>query len=140
VSLLWPALLLAATGLHAGFQASVTVLVYPALAEAPPERWHEVHDRHSRRIVALVAMVYAAVLVSCVGAVADDPSSVLLWVAALASVATVLVTATAAAPLHGRLGAGWDPTLLSRLLVVDRLRCGCALLAFAATVLAVTVR
>ena len=137
---LWPALLLAVAGLHAGFQATVTLLVYPALAEVPPERWHDAHDRHSRRIVRLVAVVYVALLVTGVGAVAGHPSSVLLWVATLASAAAVLVTATAAAPLHGRLGSGRDPALVARLLVVDRLRCGCATLGFAAAVLAVTTR
>jgi hypothetical protein len=137
---LWPVLLLAATGLHAGFQATVTLLVYAALAEVPPERWHDAHDRHSRRIVPLVAVVYVALLVTGVGAVAGHPSSVLLWVATLASAAAVLVTATAAAPLHGRLGSGRDPALVARLLVVDRLRCGCATLGFAAAVLAVTTR
>ena len=134
---LWPALLLAATGLHAGFQATVTLLVYPALAEVPPERWHDAHDRHSRRIVPIVGVVYVALLVTGVGAVAGDPSSALLWVAALSSAAAVLVTATAAAPLHGRLGSGRDQALVARLLVVDRLRCGCATLGFAAAVLAV---
>jgi len=134
---LWPALLLAATGLHAGFQATVTLLVYPALAEVRPERWHDAHDRHSRRIVPIVGVVYVALLVTGVGAVAGDPSSVLLWVAALSSAAAVLVTATAAAPLHGRLGSGRDAALVARLLVVDRLRCGCAVLGFAAAVLAV---
>ena len=118
---LWPALLLAATGLHAGFQATVTLLVYPALAEVPPERWHDAHDRHSRRIVPIVGVVYVALLVTGVGAVAGDPSSALLWVAALSSAAAVLVTATAAAPLHGRLGSGRDQALVARLLVVDRL-------------------
>ncbi len=137
---LWPALLLAVAGLHAGFQATVTLLVYPALAEVPPERWHDAHDRHSRRIVPLVAVVYVALLVTGVGAVAGHPSSVLLWVATLASAGAVLVTATAAAPLHGRLGSGRDPALVARLLVVDRLRCGCATLGFAAAVLAVTTR
>ena len=134
---LWPALLLAATGLHAGFQATVTLLVYPALAEVPPERWHDAHDRHSRRIVPIVGVVYVALLVTGVGAVAGDPSSALLWVAALSSAAAVLVTATAAAPLHGRLGSGRDQALVARLLVVDRLRCGCATLGFAAALLAV---
>ena len=56
----WPDLLLASTGLHAGFQATVTLLVYPALAEVPPERWHDAHQRHSRRIVPLVGLVYVS--------------------------------------------------------------------------------
>ena len=123
---LWPALLLAATGLHAGFQATVTLLVYPALAEVPPERWHDAHDRHSRRIVPIVGVVYVALLVTGVGAVAGDPSSALLWVAALSSAAAVLVTATAAAPLHGRLGSGgsrpWSAAAAGRRPAPVRLR------------------
>ena len=59
------------------------------------------------------------------------------WLDAHGGTAAVLVTATAAAPLHGRLGSGRDPALVARLLVVDRLRCGCAMLGLSAAVLAV---
>jgi len=48
----------------------------------------------------------------------------------------VLVTATAAAPTHGRLGRGRTPELVARLLVADRVRLGCAVLALAGAVVA----
>jgi hypothetical protein len=136
---IWPVLLLAATGLHAGFQATVTLLVYPALAEVPAPQWERAHDRHSRRITPLVGVVYAAVVLGCVGAVVSDPTRATLWVAALASAAALLVTALRAAPLHGRLGSGRDQQLVGRLLAADRLRLGLALLAFGAALLAALV-
>jgi len=67
--------LLAATGVHAGFQAAVTLLAYPALADVPPADFPAAHDAHSRRITPLVAVVYAAALVACVGAVLTHPGS-----------------------------------------------------------------
>ncbi|MBC2960774.1 hypothetical protein [Nocardioides deserti] len=56
------ALLVGATALHAGFQLTVTALVYPRLAGTAPAAWSREHSRHSRTITPLVAVVYAAVL------------------------------------------------------------------------------
>lgn len=125
----WYVVLLAATGLHAGFQATVTVLVYPALARVRPEDWTPEHDAHSRRITPLVAVVYGAAVVACVGSVLALPGSAGVRLAALGTAGAVLVTATAAAPTHGRLGRRRTPALVSRLLLADRLRLGCALVA-----------
>ncbi len=35
----WQATLVAATMLHLGFQLTITVVTYPALADVAPDRW-----------------------------------------------------------------------------------------------------
>jgi hypothetical protein len=65
--------LLAAAALHAGFQLTVTAIVYPALASTPVDDWAEAHDRHSRRITPVVAVVYGAAVVACALAATADP-------------------------------------------------------------------
>jgi hypothetical protein len=126
------ALLLAATALHAGFQLTVTLVVYPALVRVPPERWAEAHARHSRGIAPLVALVYGAALVACVAATLNRPTAgVWVWVADLGTLTAFALTATLAAPTHARLGSGPEPVLLRRLLVADRGRCAAAVLAVA---------
>ncbi len=134
----WAVLLVAATALHAGFQLTVATLTYPALARvartARPD-FARAHADHSRAIVPLVALVYAAVVVASLGAVLASPASVLAWSAGVASAGALLVTALRAAPLHGRLGRlGPEPDLVRSLLRADRVRTLFALLAAAAAV------
>ena len=43
---------------HLGFQLTVDLVVYPALGEVPREAWFVAHDRHSRRITPVVALIY----------------------------------------------------------------------------------
>lgn len=133
----WPALLVAATGLHAGFQLTVTSLAYPALAEVGRPLFAHAHERHSRRVVPLVGFVYGLLAVACLGALVTTPNSAAVWVAAAASATAVLVTALRAAPLHGRLGRdGPEPGLLSSLRRADRVRTAAGLVALAAAVVA----
>lgn len=122
------ALLVVAAG-HAGFQVTVTTMVYPALVATRPEDWSRVHDRHSRAIAPLVVLVYGGLVLAGVWAVVAGPLDALLLVALASAAATILVTGAFAAPLHGRLGAqGPRPELLRRLLAVDRVRLVLALL------------
>lgn len=113
-----------AAALHAGFQVTVTALVYPTLAGRSDADWRAAHDRHSRAISPLVGAVYLLVLAAGGWLVAGRPGP-LGWVALAATAGALLVTAALAAPLHGRL-ADRDPALVRRLLVVDRLRCAAA--------------
>jgi len=117
--------LVVAAALHAGFQATVTALVYPALARLPAAGWRAGHERHSRAIVPLVAVVYAAVLAACGWSLVAAPDG---WVVAtsVAQAVALGVTATLAAPLHGRL-TDRDDALVGRLIRVDRLRAVAAL-------------
>jgi hypothetical protein len=127
--------LVAATALHAGFQLSVSCLVYPALGMVPEQDWRRLHDLHGRRITPLVGLVYAGVLAGATLALAEDRSPAALT--SVAASATALgLTALAAAPLHARLGPRRDASLFARLLRVDRLRSGSALVALAAAVAA----
>lgn len=125
----WLVALVAATALHAGFQATVTVLVYPALALVPRHDWSRAHDLHSRTITPLVAVVYGAALIACVGAALSSPRSVTVWGAVLATAGVFAVTALVAAPTHDRLGQGRTDALVTRLLRADRARLVLALAA-----------
>ena len=124
-----------AAALHAGFQATVTVLVYPVLGARGPEEWRGAHDRHSRAIAPLVGVVYLALLATggVLVAAGPDPAG---WVALALTAAALATTAAAAAPTHGRLAAR-DDALVARLLVVDRWRCALAVAGAAAAVVAV---
>jgi hypothetical protein len=121
-----------ATALHAGFQLTVTALVYPTLARVDPDRWEEAHARHSRGIVPLVAMAYGALSVTSVIFLIHH-HGLAGWVGFLGAWGAMVVTAVAAAPTHGRLLTA-DPHLLRRLLVVDRVRAVLACVALAGAV------
>ena len=129
--------LLAAAALHAGFQLTVTAIVYPALASTPVDDWAEAHGWHSRRITPVVAVVYGAAVVACALAATADPGPG-TWVALAGTAVAIVVTATLAAPLHGRLDTR-DPALLARLVAADRVRCAAACLALAGALGAVLV-
>ena len=124
-----------AAALHAGFQVTVTVLVYPALAGRSAAEWSTAHARHSRAITPVVAVVYGALLVTGVGLVVAGPD-LWGWVALVAAATALGLTAFVAAPAHGRL-AERDERVLARLLVADRGRCAAALVALVAAVLSV---
>lgn len=121
--------LLVVAAAHAGFQLTVTSLVYPALVATPPDGWATVHDLHSRRIAPLVVLLYGGLVVTGAWAAVSEPWSTALVLALVLAVATVLVTGALAAPLHGRVGrVGPRPELVRRLLRVDRLRAVLAVL------------
>lgn len=122
-----PVVALAVAGAaHAGFQTTVSVVVYPALAAVGREGFAAAHDAHSRRIVALVAPLYATLLAVGGWAVVADPRPLVLAAVAAHGVA-LLVTASIAAPTHGRLGAsGPTSDLLRRLTRSDLARTAAA--------------
>ena len=106
------AALVAATALHLGFQLVVTVLVYPALARVPADRWPVEHIQHSRRVTPVVGVVYGLLLVAGASVLVARPSGA--QVASLVAVgAAMLVTATVAAPVHSRLGGPAVPAATS---------------------------
>lgn len=127
--------LLAATAAHLGFQATVTVLVYPALARLPQTGWTAGHRAHSRAITPVVAVVYGTLLLTGGWALWSGPDA-WTWVALAATATAMAVTALAAAPAHGRLAAGHDPERIRRLLRTDRLRTAAAAVALIAAVAA----
>ena len=113
--------LLTTTAAHLGFQATVTAVVYPALARVPGAQWLEAHRAHSRAITPLVVVVYGSLLAAAGWALWAGPDA-WTWVALAAGAAAMAVTAFAAAPAHGRLAGGHDPHRVGRLLRADRLR------------------
>jgi hypothetical protein len=125
--------LLTAAAVHLGFQATVTAVVYPALARVPAAQWPGAHRAHTRAITPVVVVLYGALVTAGAWALVSGPDG---WTAvALGAVAvTVLVTAFGAAPAHSRLGEGHDPARIRRLLRVDRIRAAAAMLALAAAV------
>jgi hypothetical protein len=129
--------LLGATALHLGFQAVVTAVVYPALAEVPPDRWSVAHAAHRRRITAVVAPVYALAGAACVRVLAAGRPDPLTSVAIAGMTLAVSATAVGAAPTHQRLG--WDgpsAELLARLRTADRVRLAAAAVAASAALAA----
>lgn len=128
--------LLAATALHAGFQAVVTVVVYPALRDLAPDAWAAGHAAHSRRISVLVVPVYLLVLLACGWSLYDGAAT--SWGDALAvsgNALALVTTALVAAPTHGRLGReGPTATLMARLLLADRVRLLAVLVALAGAI------
>jgi hypothetical protein len=129
------AALLAASAVHLGFQLTVSLVVYPALADSPEAQWHRIHEAHGRRITPLVVLVYGLLVVACGWAVLAGPD---VWttVSVVAAATAGLLTAFGAAPTHGRLGKGWSPRLLTRLLVIDRARSVAAAVGAVAALLA----
>lgn len=126
-------LLLSVTALHLGFQATVTVVTYPALAEVDPGHWGPAHAAHSRRITWLVVPLYLLVAGACAWVLAVGPWTVAPMVAVAGNLGAVLTTAVVAAPTHSRLGrTGPTEQLLGRLLRADRVRLFATLVALAA--------
>lgn len=128
--------LVVATALHAGFQLTVTTVVYPALARVDTDRWSTAHDAHSRSIVPVVAVAYLSLAGTCLWAVLVVPSSTWVWTAGAGAVLAGATTALVAAPTHGALARGRRPDLVRRLLVADRVRTLGAVIALAAAVAA----
>jgi len=128
--------LLAVSSAHLGFQVVVTVVVYPALADVPGGRWTAAHDRHSRRIALVVGPLYVLVAAACLWSLLSSPDAWTL-VAVGGNAVAVLLTATMAAPLHGRLSnARRRAVLLTRLRRVDVVRTVAAAVAVVAALLA----
>ncbi len=127
--------LLVATAVHLGFQLTITVVAYPALLDTPEDEWTGAHTAHGRRIVPLVAVIYAALIITVLAALITDPSPAVIVAASGCAVAAVS-TAAVAAPTHGRLGHGRTPELVRRLRVADLVRTAAAAVALTAAVLA----
>ena len=131
--------LLAASTLHLGFQLTVTAIVYPALARTSDSQWARAHDAHSRAIVPLVVLTYAALLGTLAWAWLTASTGPGLVVATAGTVLTFATTAFVAAPTHGRLGReGRSDDAIHRLLRSDRVRAAGAVLATVGATIALT--
>lgn len=126
---------LVAVSVHAGFVATITMLVYPVLVRVRAVHWRQDHDRHRRMIVPMVAVIYLAVAGTGAWWLAVDWST-LGVIAVVLALLSMAVTALLAAPLHRRL-VRRDDRLLDRLVRVDRMRTVLAVAALAVAVGAV---
>jgi hypothetical protein len=95
--------LLLATGVHLGFQAVVTIVVYPGLADLAPNDWGRGHAAHTRRVLIVVIPVYAALAIALGWALATVCCSPALIVTTGALLIVGVITALVAAPIHHRL-------------------------------------
>jgi hypothetical protein len=111
---------LAAASAHAGFQATVTLVVYPTLSHVRAAHWRQAHDRETEAVRPLVAVAYLALAATGAWWLATDWSALAVVAVALA-VLSMAVTAVLARPLHRRL-VRRDDAALARLLGVDRSR------------------
>jgi hypothetical protein len=135
--------LLVASALHLGFQLTVTMVVYPALARVDDAGWKLAHTRHSRGITPLVVLTYGALMLSGAWAlftlftVPTGRSGAWVLVSVTGALIAGLTTASAAAPLHRRLAHGRDEALVDRLVRADRLRALGAVVSLVGAALAV---
>ena len=122
--------LLLATGVHLGFQAVVTIVVYPALVNLAPDDWERGHAAHTHRMIIAVIPVYAALATALGWALATVSYSLALIVTTGAVLIVGLTTALVAAPIHHRLSIG-GPTqkFLCYLRRADTFRLICAAVA-----------
>ena len=123
---------------HFGFQAAVSVVVYPALTSSAEESWPEVHAAHSRRISYLVGPLYVALLAVNVPVLVGGPWTTGTVLALAGNGLAGLTTAAVAAPTHSRLARGRTPALTRRLIRADRFRLLGAALAAAGALLLLT--
>lgn len=132
--------LLVASALHLGFQLTVTMVVYPALARVDDAGWKLAHTRHSRGITPLVVLTYGALVLSGAWALLTVPTGrggAWVLVSVTGALVSGLTTASTAAPLHRRLAHERDQAMVVRLLRADRLRALGAVVSFAGAALAV---
>jgi len=98
--------LLLATGVHLGFQAVVTIVVYPGLVNLAPDDWERGHAAHTHRMVIVVIPVYAVLFIALGWALATVGFSAALIVTTGAILFVGITTALVAAPIHRRLSVG----------------------------------
>lgn len=106
--------LLLATGVHLGFQAVVTIVVYPGLVNLAPDDWERGHAVHTHRMVIVVTPVYAALFIALGWALATVSWSTALIVTTGAILFVGVTTALVAAPVHHRLSVGGPTQKLIR--------------------------
>jgi hypothetical protein len=126
------------SALHAGFQFTVTVVVYPALSEVSPVDWAAKHRAHSSRIAWLVVPVYGSLLITCLLAALYHRVSIGLMIAVLGAAGSLAITAFLAAPAHRTLSRGQNPDVMRRLLMADQGRCASSLICLLGAVLALS--
>ncbi len=108
---------LSATLVLVGLIWTIQIVHYPLFLRVGAQEWAQFHAEHSARITVLVAplMLAEVALAVWLGMVAPPERRLLAWVSVGLVGAAWLSTAFLSVPLHNRLGAGPDPTLLAAL-------------------------
>lgn len=122
---------LVATSVYCGFQWTIRLLVYPQFSGVGSADFVAYEQTHQRRVSLAVGPLFAALVLATGAIVVQPPGEAGVW-PRLAAVALLLgilgTTALLAVPLHRALGAGFDATTHRRLMAVDSLRLGAAIL------------
>lgn len=100
-----------------GFIWTVQLLVYPAMSRVPVPGFAAYEQFHQRRIMAVLApLAVVEVIAAAALAFVDTGAPPGLWLAGGALLAALWISTGAFyAPLHGRLAAGFDLALHTRL-------------------------
>jgi len=120
----WLVANLAGTAIMVGFIWTIQLLSYPMMAAVPADGFVEYESVHTRRVTVLLAVIAPLEVVAAAG-VALFVDDVPMWLSVGAGallVAIWLSTALFYAPLHMRLGDGFDPALHRRLVATNWLR------------------
>ena len=115
----------AATWFMAGLIWFVQVVHYPLFAAVGAREFAAYERRHQRRttlVVGPVMLVEAASAVGLAVLLAPGPLRVAAWVGAAMLAVVWVSTFAVQVPLHGRLGAGLDSTLVRRLVLSNWVR------------------
>lgn len=115
----------ASTWALVGLIWTIQCVHYPLLRRVGPEAFPAYHAAHALAITPLVGALMLVEGVTAVALLLNPPAGVarlLLWVALLLVVAHGAATALVSVPLHQRLGAGYDATLLDRLVATNWIR------------------
>jgi len=117
----WLVANLAGTAIMVGFIWTIQLLSYPMMAAVPADGFDAYEAAHTRRVTVLLATIAPLEVVAAAGVVlfADDVPVWLSVGAGALLVAIWLSTALFFAPLHMRLGDGFDPVLHRRLVTTN---------------------
>ena len=110
----------AATWFMVGLIWMVQVVHYPLFSRVPESSFAAYESGHTRRmgsLLAVPALVEVATAAALVWARPEGVSLGLVLVAGALLAAIWIMTALVQAPLHGRLSAGYEPSLIRRLVV-----------------------
>ncbi len=116
----------------------VQLVHYPLFAAVGKDGWDAYHRDHSRRTTWVVIAPMTFDLVTSIALVFERPATIeagLAEAGVAAAIVTWAATGALAVPAHRALGAGWDASLVRRLVRVNWLRTA-AWTAHAALVLA----
>ena len=128
------ALLVASTGLYAGFQWTIRVVVYPQFATVSADTFVRYEREHQRRVTIAVGPLFAFFGLSAVAAVVREPGPA-SFVVAGCYLLILAATGFGAVSQHRRLTAGFDAAAHRRLLLVDSGRLVLAVSALAVAVI-----